>query len=74
MPSVVHTTIVYRNAENIKKSDMIIKFLYFYLFPFLNKRIKGVVVITACKQSCLPKTIDRVSFAGYLSHIQFVIC
>jgi hypothetical protein len=64
MPSVVHTFIVDKNAKNIKKIDGMIKLFGFYLFAIKHLWNRGIKFITAHKQSCLPQTIDKVSFAG----------
>jgi hypothetical protein len=64
MPSVVQIFIVDKNAKKIKKSDGIIKLFGFYLFAIKQLWNRGIKFITAHKQSCLPQTIDKVSFAG----------
>jgi len=64
MPSVVHIFIVDKNAENMKKSDGIIKLFGFYLFAIKHLWNRGIKFITAHKQICLPQTIYKVSFAG----------
>ena len=64
MPSVPHTFILDKNAENIKKSDRVIKFFYFHLFAIKHLWNRGIKFITAHKQICLPQTIYKVSFAG----------
>jgi hypothetical protein len=74
MPSVVHTFVIDRDAEIIKKSERITKFYYSYLFAVHNLWNKGIKFITAYKHSCLPQTIDKFSFAGNVANIRFVIC
>ena len=64
MPSVVHAFIVDKDAENIEKSDGIIKLFYFYLFAIKHLWKARLAFITAHKQGRLPQTIDKVSFAG----------
>ena len=64
MPSVVHIFIVDKNAENMKKSDGIIKLFGFYLFAIKLLWNRGIIFITAHKKNCLPQIIDKVSFAG----------
>jgi hypothetical protein len=63
MPSVVHIFIVDKNAENMKKSDGIIKLFGFYLFAIKHLWNRGIKFSTVHKQTCLPQTIDKVSLA-----------
>ena len=74
MPSVVHTFILQKNAENIKKNDRVIKFFYFYLLAIKHLWNIGIKFNKAHKQSCMPQTIDKVSFADNVADIRFVMC
>jgi hypothetical protein len=74
MPSVVHTFVIDKDAENIKKSERIAKLSYFCLIATHHLWSKGIKFVTAYRHSCLPQTIDKVSIAGNLANIRFVIC
>ncbi len=61
MPSVVHIFIVDKNAENMKKSNGIVKLFGFYLFAIKHLWSRGIKFSPVHKQTCLPQTIDKVS-------------
>ena len=73
MPSAVHTFIIDKNAENVKKSDRKVKFFYFCLSAVKHLWNKEVKFVTAYKHSCLPQTIDKVRFTGNVADNRFVM-
>ncbi len=61
MPFMVHIFIVDKNAENMKKSNGIVKLFGFYLFAIKHLWSRGIKFSTVHKQTCLPQTIYKVS-------------
>ncbi len=74
MPSIVHSFIIDKNSENIKKSDRIKKYVYSYLFVIKYLWNNGIKLMMEYKQSSLPQNMDRVCVADNIEKNQFVIC
>lgn len=66
MTSVIHIFIVDKNAENMKKSNGIVKLFGFYLFAIKHLWSRGIK-FAVHKQTCLPQTIDKVSLVDQVA-------
>jgi hypothetical protein len=74
MNFVVHSFIVYKNADDIKKSDRIKTFFYSCLFVIKHLWNMGIKLVIGYKKSCLLQTKGRTGFADNLENIRFVVC
>ena len=74
MNFVVHSFIIDKNAENIKKSNRTKTFFYSCLFVIKHLWNEGIKLMIGHKRSYLPQTMDRAGFADNRENIRIVVC